>query len=138
MLILRISLRAFLINGPILSWIWNQRGSLACERCLFCPNNIHPFCSRQICTTGQEYLVVYWSSISVLDITKCQLPCLINTIYASKVILLDFSGTNQAKLTLERKPRAFYNSSKLNASLQKLACKSSHSTIKNFFLSFWQ
>ena len=53
--------------------------SLLCKRSLFCSNNIHPFCSRQICTTGQEYLEVYWSRISVLDITKCQLPCFVTS-----------------------------------------------------------
>ena len=52
----------------------------------------------------------------MLDTTKCQLLCLINNyISASKLILLvctrkgvllDFPGTDQTILTLERKPRA--------------------------------
>ena len=81
--------------------------SLLCQRSLFCSNNIHPFCSRQICTTGQEYLAVYWSRISVLDITKCQLPWLV-----TNNICKEIDRVREPRVSIHNSSRPKCNSSK--------------------------
>lgn len=102
--------------------------SLLCKRSVFCSNNIHPFCSRQICTAGQEYLVVYWSRISVLDITKCQLPCLVNAYICNNIdivhilkhlFLFDFLSTDLTH-TIPRGTPKLLSITAPNAKFQKL------------------